>query len=57
MAFIASSARVQYRQQLDDPTVDRRMIDQDAILIGHFFEVPQASGKRPSEAVLDANRD
>jgi hypothetical protein len=32
----------QQRREVDDPAVDRRMVDADTALCHHFFQIPQA---------------
>jgi hypothetical protein len=53
--LVAAKRFLQYRQQLDGPAVHGRMIDRNAALSHHFFEVSQAQrvGHVPTHASQD----
>jgi len=48
----AVEALQQSRREMNDPAMDRRMIDADAAFGHHFFQIPQAQivGQIPAHA-------
>lgn len=44
----------QQRREVDDPAVDRRMVDADTALSRHFFQIPQAQAMRQDASARTA---
>ena len=55
MAFMPSESRIQQRDQTDNPAVKCGMVNMNATLSHHFFEIAQAQGisKIPANTLRD----